>query len=92
MEEIVVKPFFCTKCSLQFHNSVVYNMHTSLLHQEAKNKEQPENEIVKKETEFATQNNILQYNVSSYQTRSQVIVYTSVAHKSIIMHLMISIT
>ena len=48
------------KCSLQFDNKVVYDMHMSLLHKEAKNMEQSANEEIKKEPEFADKINSLQ--------------------------------
>ena len=43
MDFIVQKDNFCTRCSLQFGNKVLYEMHLSLLHKEAKNKEKVEN-------------------------------------------------
>ena len=32
MEEEKKKEFFCTKCSLQFNNAFVFNLHLSLVH------------------------------------------------------------
>ena len=32
MEEEKKKEFFCTKCSLQFRNNFVFNLHLSLVH------------------------------------------------------------
>ena len=50
MDFIVEKDNFCTRCSLQFGNKVVYDMHMFLLHKEAKNKEKVENFKIDRES------------------------------------------